>query len=57
VVTGSVGGNLYVWKDNTKPIKGHEGKVTSLVFDKQNLYSAGLDGKVIVWNQQQGLLT
>ena len=48
-VTGSVNGNLFVWRDNTKPIKAHDSKITSLVYYKQNLYSASLDGKVIVW--------
>jgi len=50
VVTGSSGGTLFIWRENTKPIKAHDGKVTSLVPSSQSqLYSAGLDGKVIVW--------
>lgn len=46
-ITGSVNGNIVHWKENCRPFKAHDGKITSLVFDNKGLlYSAGLDGIV-----------
>lgn len=38
-------------------MKAHDGKVTSLIYSKQYLYSAGLDGKVQIWSLDEGSLS
>jgi WD40 repeat protein len=55
-VTGSVNGQIYLWKESSKPLKAHDSKVTSLIYQKEVLYSAGLDGKVCTWYFKEGLL-
>ena len=60
-ISGSGEGNIFEWKGGSasKAIKAHTGKVQVLYWnDKAKLlYSAGMDGKIISWNQTSGSLT
>ncbi|KAL7687927.1 putative guanylate cyclase activating protein [Plasmopara halstedii] len=61
-VTGTVGGDLYVWKGNdlARVVKAHEGGVrvvvSNVVTDRHDvkdsvvLLSGGIDGRVVMWN-------
>jgi WD40 repeat protein len=57
-ITGTVNGNLFLWKDSQaqRPLQAHNGKVTSLCSSKNVIYSAGLDGKVIVYQLKEGAI-
>ena len=50
-VSGSADGGIYNWHGNISgdKIKAHTGKVQSLVFFKDYIYSGGDDGKILAW--------
>lgn len=50
-LSGSINGNIFLWRDHSihKQFKAHDGKVSSLVPAGKQLFSAGLDGKVVIW--------
>lgn len=50
-ITGSGDGGLYNWlgQKSGNKIKAHEGKVHTLVFNKDYIYSGGDDGKINAW--------
>lgn len=58
-ITGGIDGNLYVWQNNSVQstvMNAHEGKIGSMVALKNSqLITAGFDGKVVMWNYQNGL--
>jgi WD40 repeat protein len=50
-ITGSGDGGIYNWMGNIsqKKIKGHAGKVHTLIFFNDYVYSGGDDGRINAW--------
>lgn len=53
-ITGSGDGGIYNWAGNRsgKKNKAHKGKVHSLVYFKDYIYSGGDDGKILAWRTE-----
>lgn len=53
-ITGSGDGGLYNWLGNqsSKKIKAHSGKVHTLVYFKDHVYSGGDDGNIFRWRTE-----